>query len=246
MHSHSQVTHEHFAEDVDDQVDPHHFSGGHKHGHVVLPIFTLRAVLAILLVLTGLTVLLAQSEVWFQNTFNVVLPHWLNVVIAMSIAVVKSAIVAAYFMQLRYDNPINTVIFLFCLFALALFLGFTIIDLTGRGYVTPWKQGEVVAGGTGNFQRFETVPGADPKAVTVAGPIYKFAREQEVELVGPVKFAELEHAAHAAHAHPEHPARPSNQSRVRTGLTPGLFDTAAPAAEHGAEPSADHGKTGGH
>src|SRR5262245_27997689 len=103
-------THEHFAEHPDEQVDPHGFSSGHSHGHVILSAFTLRVVLGTLLLFTVLTVFCAQFEIYIEHVTGVILPHWVNVVIAMSIACVKSVIVAAYFMQLKYDNPINTVI----------------------------------------------------------------------------------------------------------------------------------------
>jgi len=56
-----------------------------------------------------------------------------NVLIALSIAVVKSILVAMFFMQLKYDNPLHSIIFLFCLFALALFLFFAMTDLGAGG-----------------------------------------------------------------------------------------------------------------
>jgi hypothetical protein len=84
----------------------------------------------------------------------------------MSIAVVKSLLVMAYFMQLRYDNPINTVAMLFCFFALGLFLMFTGLDLFTRGWVYDFKSGPVVAGGTG-----KGVTGANDQPMVTAAKV---------------------------------------------------------------------------
>src|ERR1051325_10479396 len=134
-----------------DELDPHGFDKGHghDHGHVIVGPFTLRSVLAFLLIFTVLTVFLAQAEVWAQNYFHIELPWWVNVVGAMSIAVVEAVLVMAFFMQLRYDNPINTVLMLFTFAALATFLGFTGMDLFNRGAVDPQKQSQQISGGTG-------------------------------------------------------------------------------------------------
>lgn len=117
------------------EADPHGFDKGHDHGHVIVGPVLLRTILAFLLFFTALTVGLAQVEVWVQNEFDFVLPGWVNIAIAMSIATVKSLLVMAYFMQLRYDNPINTILMCFCFFALFLFIFFTALDLTGRGWI---------------------------------------------------------------------------------------------------------------
>ena len=71
-----------------DELDPHGFdkAAGHGHGsHVIVGPFTLRAVLAFLLIFTVLTVFLAQAEVWAQGYFHIELPWWVKVVGAMSI-----------------------------------------------------------------------------------------------------------------------------------------------------------------
>src|SRR5690606_17437377 len=133
--------------------DPHHADSqdrhghDHDHGHVIVSTFTLINVLAVLLVLTILTVFASRAEVWIAETFEVFIPQWVNVAIAMSIAVVKGSLVCLFFMQLKYDKPLNGAIFLFCLFAAALFLGLTSIDLGQRATVYEWKAGEVSPGG---------------------------------------------------------------------------------------------------
>src|SRR5262245_23445022 len=132
-----------------DELDPHGFDKGHKHGHghVIVGPFTLRSILVLLLMFTVLTVFLAQAEVWAQNYFHIVLPWWVNVFGAMTIAVIKALLVMAFFMQLKYDNPINTVLMCFTFAALAIFLGFSGMDLFNRAAVDPLRDTPKIAGG---------------------------------------------------------------------------------------------------
>lgn len=136
---------------------------GESHSHAIVGPVLLRAVLAFLLFFTVLTVAFAQIEVYVEHAVGIRLPWWVNVIGAMSIATIKSVLVMAYFMQLKYDNPINTLAMLFCFFALGLFLMFTGLDLFSRGMVYDFKAGPVIAGGTG-----AGVPGANNQPLTVA------------------------------------------------------------------------------
>ncbi|QOI99542.1 MAG: cytochrome C oxidase subunit IV family protein [Phycisphaeraceae bacterium] len=122
-----------------DEVDPHGEGFGHGHGHHITPAIVLQLILAVLLFFTALTVGLAQGEKWISAAFDVTLPHWVNVVVAMSIATIKSTLVLLYFMHLRHDNPINSIIFGFTILAFAIFLCFTFIDIGNRGYLDPVK-----------------------------------------------------------------------------------------------------------
>ncbi len=128
--------------------DPHH-EHDHDHGHTIVSWKTLVGVLAILLAFTALTVSAAQGEKWIASAFDVILPDWMNVAVAMSIATVKGILVMAFFMQLRYDDPFNTIIMLFCFLAFSLFLGFTSLDLMNRNWVDPWKMAQISPGGMG-------------------------------------------------------------------------------------------------
>lgn len=147
-----------------DELDPH---GQHSHGqhdsHVIIGPKTLLAVLMFLLMFTALTVAFARFEIYIQDAFNIILPWWVNVIGAMTIASIKSLMVMAYFMQLKYDNPINSVAMLFCVFCLGIFLAFTGLDLFTRGSIYDYKAGPVVAGGTG-----KGIIGANDQPVTVA------------------------------------------------------------------------------
>lgn len=128
--------------------DPHG-EHAHDHGHTIVDWKILVGVLAVLLAFTALTVSASQAERWIADAFDVVLPNWVNVAVAMSIATVKGILVMMFFMQLRYDNLFNTVIMLFCFLAFGLFLGFTAGDLSNRAWIEPWKMRQISAGGLG-------------------------------------------------------------------------------------------------
>lgn len=217
-----------------DELDPHGSGAGH-HGHVIMSGFTLRAVLAALLALTALTVGAAQLELWAMDTFAIEIPRWVNVAVAMSIATIKAGLVVMFFMQLKYDNPINTVVFMFTLLGVGLFLGFTLIDMGSRGAIDPVKVAQISRGGTGNMMS------ADQKAMNM--PIAQFAAQQyqlKHELTD-AQFAAKKAAKAHGHAHHTPIGNTADQSRGRTGLTPGLFDAVAPAATdpHNAHEPAD-------
>ncbi len=137
-----------------DWADPHHFhhdDAGHHvdHGaHHVTSWQRLFFVLVALLILTALTVGAATAEAWAVG-MGVHITHFWNVIIALSIALVKAAMVCMYFMHLKHDNPLNTMILLTTLFIFGLFILFTGIDLTERDAVNPIRAEYVQAGGTG-------------------------------------------------------------------------------------------------
>ena len=101
----------------------HHVHGGPK---------VYGAVLAALFALTVITVI--ASKIDFGSSAA-------NVVIALGIATVKGTLVALWFMHLKYDKPVNGMIFVATLFFLFLFFLFPYIDTTSRFNVKPsnWK-----------------------------------------------------------------------------------------------------------
>jgi cytochrome c oxidase subunit IV len=219
-----------------DQLDPHHEE--HHHGHVILSTFTLVSVLMALLFFTALTVFLSRFEIWFGEVFQVDVANWVNIAIVLSIATVKSIMVGLFFMQLKYDHPINAIVFLFCLFGVALFLGFTMIDLGTRGNVYAYKGQERIRGGMGITVTRDHASFA-PELATGGKPIALFWRDAELERLALAYGEEEGHRRYwekyrTAHGYPvEVPAVrriPSdpNRSRPRTGLTEGLFDPIAP------------------
>jgi len=83
----------------------------------VVPLWLLLAVFAALLVFTWLTVAATAIDL-----------GRLNIWIALAIAAIKATLVALYFMHLRYDRPLNGVIFLFAIFFVMLFVGLVLMD----------------------------------------------------------------------------------------------------------------------
>ncbi|MEM1071547.1 MAG: cytochrome C oxidase subunit IV family protein [Planctomycetota bacterium] len=230
-----------------DQYDPHgfHADEGHDHGHVIVPWQTLTLVLLALLFFTMLTVFQARVEIYAAYEWGWQIPGWVNIVLAMAIATVKGTLVVLYFMQLRYDRGVNGILFLFTIFAVWLFLMFTMIDLNGRNTITEWRAGEIVSGGSGIGISVPAGRDAEgnPIRAGLSGSIVDHARESYIAEKGYTqeeydkKFAD-KHAGH----HGDHHENSKDHSRVPTGLTPGLFET-GPWAEIGKD---DHGHHDGH
>lgn len=221
---------------------------GHKdHGHVIVSAFTLRFILLALLFFTLLTVGLAGIEKWITVTFSVEIPQWINVVVALSIATVKTILVVMFFMQLKYDNPMNTVIFVFTVGTVACFIGFTAIDLTNRSTLDVWKGRSVVTGGTGGIE-FGVMQGRAGIPITEASIMA--AREQRTPTAHDMVIDEAE-SRHEARLQditnagflrpkPVH-GSDSNFSRPVTGVTLNSLPGARPAS-----PAGEHGEKGGH
>jgi len=93
----------------------------HEHHHV-LPLKVYLGVATALLVLTIITVVVAQFH--FGE---------FNLIIAMAVAAIKATLVALYFMHLRYDSRIYAMVFVGSLMFLAVFIGFTMLDTMRRG-----------------------------------------------------------------------------------------------------------------
>jgi len=103
-----------------------HSAQTHPHGHHVSPIRAYLAVYAALLVLTIVTVAVSVANLGPVSIY-----------VAMGIAVVKASAVALYFMHLRYDEKLNGFVLACSVVFLALFFGFTMLDLTTRGSILP-------------------------------------------------------------------------------------------------------------
>lgn len=151
-----------------DPDDPHGINPHHgEHHHFIADWRMQVSVLAILLFFTFLTVAFFRIEAWAEVAFGITLPGWINIVGAMTIATVKGILVAAYFMQLKYDKVLNTFVLLFCLLCVGLFLGFSMIDLGSRNLINNFGPGEIKMGGTG--YNLNAAP-ADPDFSVKIGP----------------------------------------------------------------------------
>ena len=100
-------------------------------GHHIVSKWTYIKVFIALVVLTIITVLAAQVH------FGPVL----GIVVAVAIASAKASLVVMYFMGLKYDSGVNTLVFLTGLGFVAVFLAFTLIDTSYRGPDTSVQSG---------------------------------------------------------------------------------------------------------
>jgi cytochrome c oxidase subunit 4 len=80
-------------------------------------------VLGALIALTVITVYAAGVNFGSPST---------NTVVALLIASVKATLVALFFMHLKYEKPINAIIFIIGILTLALFLIFILLDVDTR------------------------------------------------------------------------------------------------------------------
>lgn len=100
----------------------HYHERGH-HGHHLIPIPVLLKVFAALVALTFLTIVTAK----FVNLGP------LNLPLALLLAISKTTLVVMFFMALKYDNRVNTLVFSMGVIFVLVFLVFTLFDTEFRG-----------------------------------------------------------------------------------------------------------------
>ena len=91
--------------------------------HIIVPVRTYVAVFAALLVLTGLTYVVATQDF-----------GWLNTPIALAVALAKASLVVIFFMGVRYNTPLTKVVVVAGFFWLFILFGLTLNDYLTR----PW------------------------------------------------------------------------------------------------------------
>lgn len=94
-----------------------------QHGHHVIPKKVLFSVFGALVFLTVLTAVTAEYV--DIGAFNIPL--------ALAIAGSKAGLVVTFFMALKYDNRVNTLVFMFGAVFVVVFLTFTLFDTAFRG-----------------------------------------------------------------------------------------------------------------
>lgn len=110
------------------------------HGHHATPFGTMFAVFIVLLFFTVITV--------FQSRIPTdIMPETMHILAALGIATLKAVLVAMFFMHLKYDKPMNTVVLAATIFAVILFIGFSMLDLNSRSVVERREGGEIYRGG---------------------------------------------------------------------------------------------------
>ena len=139
------------------------------HSHIT-SIKTYLLVFGALLFLTGLTV----------AAYNVRLGEW-NLFVAVLIAMVKSSLVGAYFMHLKYENKFNTLFFVGSLIFVGVFLAYTLNDTDYRGEES--VQGRRVDPSTGDYA-FGTAALLGEQGEFTPFPTEEEAAEGEAEAAG--------------------------------------------------------------
>ncbi len=141
---------------LQDSIDPSEtlsLHEAHEDHHHESPFWTMLWVFVILVVLTFLTVWTSRMhEIVIGNT-TIEFGTTLHILVALTIAVVKAAMVGAYFMHLKYDKPMHTVVMGATIFALVLFIGLTLGDLDARRFAGMKDQQYIVNGGDVHFDK---------------------------------------------------------------------------------------------
>jgi len=88
----------------------------HGIGHIT-PVSLLLGIFTALIVLTVLTVAVTYVDLGTANIW-----------IALGVAVAKAALVAVYFMHLRYDSPFHGLVLVSAFLFLAVFIGISLMD----------------------------------------------------------------------------------------------------------------------
>ena len=115
----STATNDHASDHSHDHDD----SDGEVHAHVNSPLFMI-AIFAALIVLTVVTVGVSYVDLGSANSF-----------VAIFIATMKASLVATFFMHLKGDKALHSIIFIGAFVFLGIFLGLSNDDLATRGGV---------------------------------------------------------------------------------------------------------------
>lgn len=91
----------------------------------IVPIKVYISIFAVLMLGTALTVWAGLQD----------FPGALNVIVALTIAVIKATLVILYFMHVRYSSRLIWVVFASALFWLALLFALTLSDYWTRGWL---------------------------------------------------------------------------------------------------------------
>lgn len=201
-----------------DRIDPHEFLASdeahgapHEHHVHVTPFWTMFWVFIILLALTALTVWSSNiHDFWIGNT-RIVLGSTPHIIMAMSIAVVKALLVGGFFMHLLYDKKVNTIVMGATIFAVALFIGLSLMDVSTRGVVGRTEVGEIYSGG--NVSKYKGR--LRPSAQGFAGNIVQSAQAEGAAAQG--NTANPDSHSEAA---PGEPAAPEGAETIQPESAP--------------------------
>lgn len=103
------------------------------HGHHIASTRMLVTVFGALIFLTIFTVISSRVDLGI-----------LNVPLAMLIATTKAALVVGFFMALKYDNRVNSLVFAVGVLFVVVFLSFTLLDTSFRGDLPNTTKGTIM------------------------------------------------------------------------------------------------------
>ena len=203
-----------------------------SHSHHVTSLPMLLGTFAALIVLTVLTVVLADPT---RFDFGK-----LDMVVTLGIAVAKAALVALIFMQLMYDKLFNAVVLVGSLLFVALFLGFALLDTVAYGpEVTSFVADNPPAPVTPVAEESPDAAAAEtPEATEPTGP----AAEAEVETGDDAEAPAESSPESAAAAETNNEATPESDE-AGVDETPDAETPAAEAAESSEGDASADGET---
>lgn len=139
-----------------------HDAHGHGHAHAgphVLPLSLYLTVFGILLFLTVVTVWVSTLDLGKHGLGT------LAIAIALFVASIKAALVAGYFMHLKYDDRFNSIVFFGSLVFMSLFFMFVFADLGARNLMVPQHANGLLEATEGEFP----APGKAPAHAAEGG-----------------------------------------------------------------------------
>ena len=101
----------------------------HENGHFIIPVKYFVVTLISLLILTVITVAVAQVDLGA-----------LNIYVAMGVAVIKACFVIFIFMGVKWEEGFNKVVLFGTFLFLGLFIAITMFDVFTRGHVYPEEE----------------------------------------------------------------------------------------------------------
>ena len=92
--------------------------------HPITPVSTYVTIFVALLILTGLTVIVAYFDLGLLNT-----------PVALAVAIVKASLVVLFFMGVRHNTPLTKVVVVSGFLWLFIMFGLTMADYLTRGWI---------------------------------------------------------------------------------------------------------------
>lgn len=218
----------------DSHNDPTKYDGL---GHHIASLQTYVAVFGSLLFFTALTYAVSFADL---GPFALL--------IAMMVASVKVFLVATFFMHLKYDEKFNVLVFVSSIFFIAVFFGFTMVDLGSRtviteveGYHTWWAENpDAHPAAFGPVHETEATQAVEPEAAPVDAPAAEASAPAAEASAPPAQVVVPAEASTPVPAEASAAVPAAVEGSVATAAEVAVEPAAAPAEASAAAPAADH------